>query len=675
MNRTSLPSRFLRSSPPRHGFAATASALVALAVVLLLDAFDLLHGPFALLCVGIVWIALPTARRLSRRVALNGAIGLGIIPLLWWFPWPRGHISHSGVVIGLLLGFIVFRVAWSSTSRRKVLPKASFIDLIPLGVALIAAWFFRPFLKYDSGLGSVSLLRQAFGGDNVAHFDMFEMIRRTLVFGPGWPQPLDGSIYAYVPYPQHFHVLVAFSAELWGGPRVGTVDVETGLFGIGAAIVLSLALVTLVAALCSLRALRKHPGLALIAAAACLSFLLLGFGSTALSYGFPGYLLAIVGTLIAIVLAANGGTTSRVEFFAVAASVVLVAHSWSLLTPLAAVALVFVTVRLPWVDYRQQWRSATSVLIVGSGAVGAVGYAAYLVLAATTTAGSPEAALSTNGAVPTTSLSLTLALGLTIIGASIGLMMHRRRGRSLTRSLDGPFGGLSLLAVAAGIGVVEGVALITIQLQRAGELSYFQYKFANALNLMFSVLLVLVVCWWVARFTKTARGRARRISSAILAAFLAIVVVLFSGLPVVPQPSLHALQLQGLQFRHDLGVQALTVNERTNRLIAASTLMATLPCRRPIYVAPLPDDLQMDEANQWAMSLSATWTEAAQPANSYLFAHNSRKARANVSLMTQELLGEGSGRCVIVAPEVYKQVSTNVLKEYGDRIFTWPPQH
>lgn len=650
-------------------------ALVGIIATLVLVESGVLQGLAAFGLVAVLLVLIPSARTFSRRIALNGAIALGVVPMLWWFPWPQiAGVSHSGVILGLAVGFILFRLTLDHTSRRGLLPSVAAVDGLPVAVGLFSAWYFLPFFTHSSGVASVSILTQVFGNDNVAHFNMFEMIRRTLTSGPWWPSAPDGSPFAYVWYPQHFHTFSAFVAELWAGTGIGVADVETGLFGIGAVTTMLVGVVVLAAGVSALNPLRVRPGLATVVVAACVSVLLLGTGSEAFPYGFPSFYLAFVVTVLAVVLALNARPTSTVELFAVAVSVIVVAHSWSLLTPIAGIAFVWAAVRLPWASFRKRWVSGIPAVITVFIMAGGVLFALYLVYKSTRSVGSPDAVLSIAGGIPVVRSVVIILIGIALIGITLGAIVTAPEPR-----IGGRFAGpLTLIGLAGAVGLFEAVALIVIQLGRADQLSYYQLKFLLAVGILFSILLVLAIALWVAETTRIPKDIVGRLLAGVSVAALVVGVVLYSGVPVVSGPLMSPQTSAGLKFRADVYAEAaISVNPdsthgATSRLSSAADDMANWPCARPIYLSQQSDAGSMDVPNQWAMAMSSTWTQAAVPINRYLSYFNSMQdPLTDPGSMINQILSESPDRCIILSSESHARLDSTIIQKYPNRIFSW----
>ena len=638
---------------------AILAAIVAAGLAGLAVQAGILSGIPAVLCLVVAWLALPSARGLSRRIALNGAIGLGLIPVLWWVRLPiPGRLGHFGILIAIAAGALVFHLVRSRWTRAKLLPKFAWSDTLLAVIAAGLAWLYLPFKTFSSGLASVSMLRYGYGGDNVAHFDMFEMIRRYGGAGPTWPISPDGTYPAYYSYPQHFHALAAFAAEVWHGADLAPVDQETGLFGIGMSLVLSASILTLVAGILSIRALRRSPGPAVVAGILAVAFLVLGLGAQAIPFGFPNFLLAAIGSLIAIVIAMDG-RRSTLSLLAVSAMVLLVAHSWSLLTTIPAIGLLFVVLRLPWREWRERVTAAVFEVLILAITVAGVIYAAWLVEVSTSADGSAAAALAIPGAVPPAPITATLAICLVILAVASGLAWGF--GRQGPRRLR--LNAARIIAAVAAVALVETLVLFAVQFQTVPNLGYFQYKFVIGVSLILSVVLVVALALWVARVRPAARWPRARLASVISLALVGAGVFTYAVLPPVPSPTLDNFRPAAYLIRTDLQVKAQQSDPEIGRLVAAATLMSTQPCARPIFFDPAALD-GMSEANQWAMALSGKWTVATGEINSYIFYQTAKRSPTELSATARTLLTQGAGRCLIMSSVAIRELTPEVQAEF-----------
>lgn len=653
------------------------AAILAAALVLVACGIGLMRGSLAILALGALWVVIPSARTLSRRLALNGAIALGGLPVLWWIKWPQfGEIGHVAVVLAALSGVAIFRLVRSAPARHTLLPRISRRDLIPVGAAAAAGWFFLPFLKVHSGIGSIAQLINGFGNDNVAHFNMYSMIRRNGVEGLAWAPPPDGSAFAYTSYPQHFHALVAFAAELWHGPSIGTVDVETGLYGLGTAIVLSSAFVTVVATITSARPLKGHPGIALVVSAGAFSVLLLGLGSDSLRFGFPGFLLAVLGAVACCIVAAGKRTTGILTLLAAALLLVLVAHSWSLLTPLPGTAFVFASLRLPWARYRARLVSAVPAVLILLFATGGVIYAAVLVFLATKSVGSAESVLAIGVPFAIVSVTFPAAIVCAILAISASWISRSPLGRSRIHVKPSnqwivKTNTSLVFSSVAVVASIETAALIAVQLRESPALSYYQYKFIYGATMILAILLMTLAGAWATRRRAVPKRVLNRVLAALCVGILALGLTTYSGVAKVPSPALVAMKAPGVTFRDDLMIAAASADSSTNRLMRAATIMQSWPCDRPVYVAGVAGDLPNEQANQWAMSFSGTWTGLAGPINTFMFELHATPTKDSASYIVNALLSQSKARCVILAPQAKVEVNPTVMQRFGDRILSW----
>ena len=623
----------------------------------MLVALGVVTGPFAVALAVAIWVLTPSAKTLTRRVALNGAIALGALPLLWWAGSPPlGAVGRVGLILAVLSAVLVFCAILGGEPRRRLIPEFAASDTAVAAAGVFGLWFFLPFFTPRADVPALASLVQAFGGDNVAHFDMFEMIRRTLVTGPGWPTPADGSVFAYIVYPQHFHVLAVMAADGWSGVSTGTIAQEVALFGIGTSLVLTAALVTLAAAIASVDVLRGRTGLVFVVITASISFLFLGFGAASLSHGFPGFLLAVIGAIIAVVLAMSGRRTTVVSLAAVCASAVLVAHSWMLLAPLALVAAAVLAIRIDWAALRAAPRRAAPFALVVATTAAAGGFGAWLVVEATRTAGGPAAALTTTGGVATPSISLIVA----IAGAAVAVAWSAL----VPGAVKGARVASTVVLGTVIVGAAEVAVLTAVQLSQADKLGYFQYKLIDGLTIVFAILAVLAgTVWVVARATPHA---SRRWMSVVTTLGLCAALLAYSGFPV---PGF--FRFPGLSFRDGPAMSAADPFAGLPRLLEAASVMADEPCVRPFYLAVLPGDLTVGVSNNWAMSLSSTWTERAGGITTALFDVAPETDAATVASTVDELLDADADRCVVVAPEALADLPVDVTDRYAGRILSW----
>src|SRR4051812_34884219 len=83
------------TGPLGRPVAAAMGVLAGLAVAALLTVVELRGLSLALL--GLIVLAVPSAREASRGLLLNVAVLLGWLPILWWLPDPVG-VGRSGAI-------------------------------------------------------------------------------------------------------------------------------------------------------------------------------------------------------------------------------------------------------------------------------------------------------------------------------------------------------------------------------------------------------------------------------------------------------------------------------------------------------------------------------------------------------------------------------------------------
>ena len=148
-----------------------------------------------------------------------------------------------------------------------------------------------------------------------------------------------------------------------------------------------------------------------------------------------------------------------------------------------------------------------------------------IALDATSSAGSPQAALGTPGGVAPLPIPVGVSLALAIVAlccAAAGMSADRRSllRRSLLRySLRSPYLLIGLVTVVA---LVEAAGLKAIQLIRAHFISYFQYKLFNGLILVFAVVLAFAVSLWIADIASPRNIAVWRVGTATATAVAAL---------------------------------------------------------------------------------------------------------------------------------------------------------
>lgn len=343
--------------------AALAAVVVAGRVAGLLD------GPVGLLlAVGIV-LAVPTSRLLSRRIVLAVPILFGWFPLVAWLHLPVGSLGSVTITLAVVAGVLGAWVARARGRLRLLVPRLALVDGVPLVTLVLAVYMLAPWLLAHTGESAVSML--VAGWDNVAHFDMTEMIRQHGTVVARIAQPDDGT-WAYAHYPQGYHAMTSAVMELLGSPVVGGPAFESVLYVHAFGVVFVAGLVAVGAGIAALPALRRHPWIALLGSGLMSVVVLFGPSAHVLVDGFPNFLYAcILLCLVPLLVVATPRWTSIVPLLALSGALVGIAHSWALLltmaAPMALVILLPLRRRLP-----SSWRHRAAIIGIGLASAVAV---------------------------------------------------------------------------------------------------------------------------------------------------------------------------------------------------------------------------------------------------------------------------------------------------------------
>src|SRR4051794_34752513 len=100
---------------------ACAVGVAVAAATLGLIASGLVSGLLAVGVFALLLASVPTSAEFSRRIAYNGAIALGAVPLLWWVRWPPlDSVGHAPAVLALAAGAVAFLAARRHDAWRSV---------------------------------------------------------------------------------------------------------------------------------------------------------------------------------------------------------------------------------------------------------------------------------------------------------------------------------------------------------------------------------------------------------------------------------------------------------------------------------------------------------------------------------------------------------------------------
>jgi hypothetical protein len=449
----------------------------------------LLSGPTALVLAVVLLLALPTSTELARRVALNGALLVGWVPVLWWWHWPVG-VDHAALVLGVSLGALVGWVvaAEHPVGRLKELvPRVRAADwLLPVGglAALAALWRWAL-----AGSPQQALEAMLPGADNYAHFHMFSIVRASGAVATAAGPPSDGPGWAFDEYPQNFHALVATISELTTPHLRPGADVLPA-YAHGVALGCVLAVVLLTAAILSVPRLNDRPLVALPLIVVTWTAFLWEPGQNMLADGFANFWWASAAVGLALVLALAPERPLAVPTVAsVAGLMVFVANAWAPLLVIAApaVLLLVAPMRATLTNRALRprlWVAAAVFVLAGLGVL----KAAVLLLSHVDAETLVSAIGGVHGSQPWTPLVLVLVGVYVCVTApswvtrwdvNAEVIATARRAR--------------LLVAAPIIGFLGSMLLLFAQLRTIGTSSYYFLKFFMGFELILAVI-VPAVC-------------------------------------------------------------------------------------------------------------------------------------------------------------------------------------
>lgn len=647
------------ASAGRRGYLAVlrwlAAALLAGASVVVLRVSGLLDGACGAVLAVALLVLVPSSAMFSRRLLLNGVIALGFLPLLWWHQLPLGEVGRVTLVLALVIAAMVGWVVHAghpADRLRRLIPRVGWADLAPLGAASAGAVMLSPWLRAPSGEGVLSMLMT--GWDHSAHFDMTEMVRQhgAAIWALASP---TGTAWSYDDYPQGFHTAAAAVMELLGSPVVGTPAEELILYGRAMGLVSVLGVVIVVAGIAAVPTLRRRPLVAWIPAAAVTAAFLWGPGGLILADGFPNFflgcaLLAAV-PLIAIPIAR---WPAPIHVLALGGAVVGIAHTWALLLTMALPAAL--AVLLPFRSRRaavSRWGWGVNVaiaLMTGAAVATAVAVIGVQPLADVVSVGGGVSNRSIGELYGVVAGSL-LAVVLLAWSAPRSRPQHLRRA--------------AWVVVGPVVGVAVAAWIADIQL-RQGDLGYYFWKYAIALELLALVVGSVAAAALVARSRGVGSSNAR-----VLVLAIGVVVVVAAGFgsphPAVPARTLLP-ESAGMIGRLRLVAASDAPTPEAARLLAAAAAMPE--GARSVYV-PVPPQGWHNAASvsQWAAALSGSWTDDVNEPIGMLY-------EADLSVegapgVVRRLLSSYPDLMVVVPPRVVDDIRSGLPEHLRERVLTW----
>jgi hypothetical protein len=503
------------SSAPKHVLRAAGAGALASAATYLLLASGVVSGPGALVLLVLLLVGTPTAPELGRRLALNGAVTIGWVPVLWWVRWPV-QVDHGAVVAAAAVGALVGWVLLGDRPRRRarlLVPRCTPVDtLVLVGGALALACMRRWAFPGSAHAALVALLP---GADNYAHFHMFSTLRTYGAVTTALGSEGDRSGWGFDDYPQGFHALAATLSELlaprWT-PGTGALVAYTQVV----ALVVVLGVVVLTAAVVSLPGLRGRPLLALPVAATTWAAFLWAPGQHLLVDGFANFWLASLAVGCALLLAVSPRRgLAGTDVLAVVGLVVAVAHMWAPLVVIAAPAVP--ALFGPWRDRGP--RSArgslpVALLVVVLGALGVA--KALLALFADIDVGTLVTAFGgIHGSSPLPTFVLVVTAGYVCCCAPALVRRHHGSPEQLLVARRVRFLGSAPLA-----GLALATLLLVAQLRTVGTSSYYFVKFVMGYELALAAFVPAVVGMLLAWLLPASRKRRFAVVTSLAATVL-----------------------------------------------------------------------------------------------------------------------------------------------------------
>ena len=490
-------------------------ALAAACVVLVGRMSGLLDGTAGVLVAIVLVLLVPTSRDVSRRILMAGCLLLGWTQVFWWFPLPVGILGRATIGLAVLAGGLAGWVGLGDhpgQRARRLLPRLRPADAVVPLTAVFGLVVLQPWTEAKTATQTLGMLMD--GWDNVAHFSMIQMIRRFGVTVDALPAPGPGATWQFASYPQGYHAVAATVVELLVGPAEVDLGSELLAYTRALAIMVIAVAVVVVAGFCALPAVRRRPLLAAPVAAFVAAVMFLGPGSQAVNGGIGNFLMAC-GLVVAVVLLAVPAhrVVTPLTLAAIGGAIVGIATSWVLMLVLALPAVLMLLLPLR----RNRWSAtamgAATAIVLVLIVLGCIVRTAFVL--SRVQAADP---LTIDGGRVPVDVGLLVAVSLAIVGCCALLLRGGpRRG---TRVRAGVVLGVPVLgALAAG-------ALVAVQVQANGEVTYYGLKFMLGMEIVLLPLLIVPVVHLVDRYPVTRRRRRWRSTVTGLVASLLVAVAL-----------------------------------------------------------------------------------------------------------------------------------------------------
>jgi hypothetical protein len=609
-------------------------------------------------------LAIPSSREMSRRIVAAACVFFGGAPLLWWWPEPIG-IGRGAVLVAVLAGVLAGWVVGGRQVRtrlRHLVPRVRATDALVVLAGVWVAGMNAALLGARDPERVLALLMR--GWDNSAHFGITTMIRRAgsvlnhAAVGPSGE-------WSYTNYPQGFHASAATLMELLAGPGTGSPSAELVVYAHALALCAVIAVVMVVAAVVSLPALRRRPVLALPFVALVLAAFTLGPGGRLLDDGFPNFLVAsaLLATLpLVVVQLERPGLPLQLAVLGAAA--IGIAHNWALLLTLAVPAAVVAC--MPLRGRRWPARARDRLVAASVAAAVVLGVAAALMMLR------GHLSLAQTLVIPGGMTAMPLGALVTTVAFAGALTVLAGAGRPrpalMGAGARSRSAGLALVLLA---GIVVAAGMGYLQIRETGTLQYYFWKYAIALQLVATVILVPAVLALIPR-VGAERGR-RRMLQVAGAVGLGVAVFQLYGLAVATGPGgVYAAAAPGAQARVDQAA-TLAASHGTAASVIAAVPAALARDDVPVILLPFPSDgaFHAMEPAQWLNALTWHGSERASALLPLAGAWPEQTVETAVAT-ARAVLAADPDVVVIVGPEFADAVRTAVGDEgWSERVASW----
>lgn len=473
-----------RSENAQHGtapilrfVAGSLAFAIVFSLVCALRAFGQLQGTLGLVVAGILIFCFPTARELSKRVLYSGLILLGLAPLTWWLPERIIGIDHGTLLLGIAGGALasyIFSARPAAHRIRELLPTAKWIDAVPFAAAALSALSVGSMITLRAPLAALTFMTSRW--DFQSHFDIYYMLRTHGEAIPTIPPPATNTSWGFAEYPQGFHALLATIAELLR-PRPTTLESDLVAFMNIQGLLVALTVLIVIAGICALPTIRRHPMILTPAIAIVAAAWIYGPGAIPTYEGFANFYLACglaTGTMLAALNLRNRIPISGVA--AVGAGIVGVCNNWVLLISLLPVVLAIAlwpVLRHPRGRGRKWWiwtSTVTALTVVGIALP--VAQISPLVSHGQQILGNQGGIAQPDFGAALLPIALVIALG-----------FANWAGRRMNPPVATDYAHMALASLGLFVPIAVCLWLAMSQIMQAGAVSYYFHKYLIAVFL------------------------------------------------------------------------------------------------------------------------------------------------------------------------------------------------